>query len=418
MEALTMASAPQALSSLESSTSSALGVRKSASLGLPSASSSSCCAVPVGLSGDGLSSVRRNSSRLCFSATPSSAASSSSSSPRTILSRRVSRLTSPPRGTPAAAAALVPIQCLEGELPLLKDIDSQDLEAETPSLLQQCSDMDWKKLVDDLRSEALHGLQSSGLRALSLKALEKLMESWIHEGMVDGIERPTAAGKVLDPQEPGWNAEAAASELRMEANLQAAQMLASGVDSTFDWETDVAELHQRILLQGGAEQSLLRPEQRLWSAWGHAQDHIVQTSSKLVEEVLESTSLHAGSIESMPEAEVVGSTSESSSTESRDGKSFLSLSAAVATGLAVEGIWLMDAIADEATPEAVEAASRAPSWLVPAVLIFPPLSYLVFNVYRDKVNPYAKVTDWMFGIVALTIVSNIIMMAVWGVRLY
>jgi hypothetical protein len=38
------------------------------------------------------------------------------------------------------------------------------------------------------------------------------------------------------------------------------------------------------------------------------------------------------------------------STESEGGKSLLSLSAAVATGLAVEGIWLMDALADEATP--------------------------------------------------------------------
>lgn len=323
---------------------------------------------------------------------------------------------------------MAPVQSLEGTS-LLKDIDSHDLEAETPSLLQQCSDLDWKKLVDDLRSEALHGLQSAGLRALSLKALEKLMGAWIHEQMVEGIESPMAAGEVLSTEEPGWNLEAAASNLRMEANLQAAQMLASGVDSSFDWETDVAELHQRILQQGGAEPGVLRPEQRLWQSWVHAQSHVFESSHKLTEEALSSASLHeqglcsegqTETLDSKPESQagVVGSSLEAAAKDSVDGNSLLSVGAAVATGLAVEGMWLSDALADEIGPDALEAVSRAPSWLVPAVLIFPPLSYLLFNVYRDKVNPYAKVTDWMFGVVALTIVSNIVMMAVWGVRLY
>jgi hypothetical protein len=35
-----------------------------------------------------------------------------------------------------------------------------------------------------------------------------------------------------------------------------------------------------------------------------------------------------------------------------------------------------------------------------------------------QVNPYAKVTDWMFGVVAVVIIANIVMIATLGVRLY
>lgn len=88
------------------------------------------------------------------------------------------------------------------------------------------------------------------------------------------------------------------------------------------------------------------------------------------------------------ETETLGSGSESiDSSKSTNGKSLLSLGAAVATSLAVESIWLLDAVADEGGPDVIEAVSRAPSWLVPAVLVFPPLSYFLFNVYRDKVSP-------------------------------
>lgn len=75
------------------------------------------------------------------------------------------------------------------------------------------------------------------------------------------------------------------------------------------------------------------------------------------------------------------------------------------------------AIAQE-TSESAEVASRAPGWLVPAVLTFPVLSYGLFNLYRDQVNPYAKVTDWMFGMVALVIVVNLVLIVTLGVRLY
>jgi hypothetical protein len=215
MEALRIASAgAQSLCSLESS----LPARKSVSTAPVGSSSAghlnrlSCG--PLGL-WDGLSSGVRRSKRFSMNAasSPSTSASSSSSSRQNV--GRVARLTSPPRST----AALAPeVENLEGSYSV-KDIDTpEDLEAETASLVHECSDLDWKKLVDDLRSEALHGLQSSGLRALSLKALEKLMDSWLHDQMADGIEIPMA--EMIPTEEAGWSLEAATCELRTQANLQ------------------------------------------------------------------------------------------------------------------------------------------------------------------------------------------------------
>lgn len=68
--------------------------------------------------------------------------------------------------------------------------------------------------------------------------------------------------------------------------------------------------------------------------------------------------------------------------------------------------------------EVAEAASRAPAWLTPALLAFPVVSYAVFSVYRSQVNPYAKVTDWMFGVAAVVIIANLVLISTIGVRLY
>lgn len=391
-------------------------IRKSSSSAFAtSTSSTECCALassghkkfcsPRGLAGNGL---EKRSGRLSLSS-------------RSRLNR-VGNLTS----TARSAAAAAPTRSIHEES-LMMDIDSQGLEADTPSLVEQCSDLDWKTLVNDLRSEALSGLESAGLRALSLKALEKLMESWISDQMVDGIESPRVGNVTVE--ELGWSFEVAARDLHMQAKLQAAQALSEGVDSSFDWEIDVAELHQRILAQGGAEQLVLKPEHRLLQAWANTQGQVARATDQLTHEALASNATHMGdpdvhllghveSVATEPQVEVARSSLDSNSNGSARGKSFLALGAAVATGLVVEGSWMMDAVAGELSPEGVEAAARSPSWLVPAVLVFPPLSYFLFNVYRDKVNPYAKLTDWMFGVVAITIVSNIVMMAVWGVRLY
>ncbi|MCO5552947.1 hypothetical protein L7F22_006467 [Adiantum nelumboides] len=70
------------------------------------------------------------------------------------------------------------------------------------------------------------------------------------------------------------------------------------------------------------------------------------------------------------------------------------------------------------TTEAAEAASRAPTWLTPALLAFPVVSYALFYVYRSQVNPEAKVTDWMFGVAATVIIANLVLISTIGVRLY
>eukprot|EP00249_Psilotum_nudum_P005165 c18629_g1_i1 orf=202-936(+) len=62
--------------------------------------------------------------------------------------------------------------------------------------------------------------------------------------------------------------------------------------------------------------------------------------------------------------------------------------------------------------------ASAPGWLAPTVLAFPLASYIIFNIYRDKMNPYAKVTDWMFGVAVVAIVANLILISTIGVRLY
>lgn len=80
---------------------------------------------------------------------------------------------------------------------------------------------------------------------------------------------------------------------------------------------------------------------------------------------------------------------------------------------------LQNAYAEEsALNESLQAASRQPQWLVPAVLSFPVISYAIFTVYRDKVNPSANVSDWMLGLAATVIVANIVTIVTLGVRLY
>lgn len=73
---------------------------------------------------------------------------------------------------------------------------------------------------------------------------------------------------------------------------------------------------------------------------------------------------------------------------------------------------------DSALNESLQAASRQPQWLAPAVLSFPVISYVIFTIYRDKVNPSAKVSDWMLGLAAMVIVANIVTIVTLGVRLY
>lgn len=80
---------------------------------------------------------------------------------------------------------------------------------------------------------------------------------------------------------------------------------------------------------------------------------------------------------------------------------------------------LQNAYAEEsAFNESLQAVTGQPQWLAPAVLAFPVFSYVIFTIYRDKVNPRAKVSDWLLGLAATVIVANIVTIVTLGVRLY
>ncbi|BBN15127.1 hypothetical protein MPTK1_6g17270 [Marchantia polymorpha subsp. ruderalis] len=381
-----------------------------------STSSAECCCSlrsRLGLAGSGLSQRSRRASRLCVS-TPRPKGGRSSRAP------------------PSAAAPSAPVAILQEE-PLFSSIEAHDLERESPALLAQCADMDWRRLVDELHSQALHSLESAGPKALHLRKLEKEMNSWIHDSMAEDIDVPLGGPAMEDM---GWSYESAAEELRMQANLQAAQHLARGVDTSFDWENEAAELHRRVFTYGGAETpEAMKPEQRLLHAWFQFQGEEVDSSSLLAQEALSSIStvdaqdwqlLGCEDEEDsvcLLELQKVSSASSDDKSTLRD-KSWLGLGAALAASIGLQGASAMDAMGLESVlsiqpnPESAEAASRAPSWLVPTVLAFPVVSYFAFNLYRDKYNPRAKVTDWMFSVVTVVIVANIVLMATLGVRLY
>ncbi|XP_057821283.2 uncharacterized protein LOC131033974 [Cryptomeria japonica] len=100
-------------------------------------------------------------------------------------------------------------------------------------------------------------------------------------------------------------------------------------------------------------------------------------------------------------------------------KQSITVSIAGITSISSIVLFLEDAYAaDSMSSEIVQSASKAPQWLAPAVLAFPVVSYLLFNIYRDKINPDAKVTDWMYGLAAMVIVANLVTLVTLGVRLY
>ncbi|KAI5070000.1 hypothetical protein GOP47_0014343 [Adiantum capillus-veneris] len=104
-----------------------------------------------------------------------------------------------------------------------------------------------------------------------------------------------------------------------------------------------------------------------------------------------------------------------------NGDTWFAVGLALATAALVQVSFHFNALAAEEsvqTPEAGEAASRAPAWLTPVLLAFPVVSYVVFYVYRSQVNPSAKVTDWMFGVAATVIIANLVLISTLGVRLY
>ncbi|KAL2621834.1 hypothetical protein R1flu_002039 [Riccia fluitans] len=315
---------------------------------------------------------------------------------------------------------------------LLSTIHTDNLEADAPALLAECADMDWKKLVDELHSEALQSVESLGRKTLCLKALKEEMRLWIHDRMVQDMEVPIEGGGDAGSEDFEWSYKSAAEELRMQANLQAAEQLARSVDVSFDWEAEVAELHRRVYQFGGAEApEAMNSEQRLLHAWFLAQGEESLSSTRMVQEAISSsdvinpqewevlTRAKMQASTSSPKVEAVSSSEESGKDAFSLDKSWLGIGAALAGAgfWGVEGGSAVEAVG--ADPAVIsEAVSRTPSWLPPTVLAFPVVSYFAFSYYREKVNPAAKITDWMFSVVALVIVANIVLMATIGVRLY
>ena len=76
----------------------------------------------------------------------------------------------------------------------------------------------------------------------------------------------------------------------------------------------------------------------------------------------------------------------------------------------------LPATAEEGNP--VKAAAKGVSVGEIVLLSAPLLLYALFNVYRDKINPKASISDFLFLLVALVIVGNVFSILVLKVRLY
>ncbi|KAH9563548.1 hypothetical protein CY35_05G131100 [Sphagnum magellanicum] len=310
--------------------------------------------------------------------------------------------------------AAVVSNCL---LPTTCDIEIDKLSAETPALLAVCSDLDWQKCSRQLREEAFRSLQSGGERYMRLKRLESLMRGWLHDSMLETVLQPSrsgAPGTVLDERCLLHSVE----YLRLHARLQAAEELTESVDHTFDWEAAAAQLHHSV--------DHPQSQQGLWQSWV-AREDMAQAADRLNKEAFDTQNPGSSSnikenVSQKHEEEAEGSLQSRAVLKKGEMQSMLQTTGAAVAGLL--GGRVMDAVAADGPislklmPESIEAATRVPGWLGPSVLAFPVVSYFLFNIYREKVNPYAKVTDWMFGVVAVVIIANILMIATLGVRLY
>jgi len=288
-------------------------------------------------------------------------------------------------------------------------IDMERLVAEAPSLLALSSDFDWQKSVSELRKEALGSLSARDERDIVLKQLGDVMDKWLHDAMLESVLQPAMVAGVQTPQEE-LRVRIRVEELRSQATLQAVEELAHGVDQNFDWETEVAELRRTL-----GRQQHLQYEQQLWQSWETAHAGMAEEANRLHDEAFKAQHLNK-----QPNVAVIPSESneEFARVSSASDLNWWTLGVALA---GIVGGRAKDAIAaDVPIPEAIaeEVAKAAPTWVAPLVLAFPVASYFLFTVYREKVNPYAKVTDWMFGLVAMAIVGNIVLIKTIGVRLY
>lgn len=67
---------------------------------------------------------------------------------------------------------------------------------------------------------------------------------------------------------------------------------------------------------------------------------------------------------------------------------------------------------------ATDATNTAPEWLGLALVLYPGVAYVLFSLFREKVNPRASFLDFLFFLVFLFIILNIITTLAFKVRLY
>ncbi|KAG0626633.1 hypothetical protein M758_2G139500 [Ceratodon purpureus] len=313
------------------------------------------------------------------------------------------------RSTSSAATAS------HGLLEPSTSIDLDGIVAEAPTLLALSSDLDWQRSVTELREEALSASSAGSEKVVALERLGALMDGWLHENMFESIMQPSLLQGAQDPQEE-LGVRIRVEALRWQAALQAAEELANGVDRSFDWESEAAELRQCIVNQERAAF-----EQNLLNSWESSRLGMDKDAEHLLDEALKNRHTDSSYLTLFPD----GSEDSSPVEHDKSLNKALEISGTWWTlgVLATAGLFgsqALDAIAaDESVTAALTAATReAPGWVAPSVFAFPVVSYILFTLYRNEVNPYAKLTDWFLGLIASAIVANIVLIATIGVRLY
>ena len=94
----------------------------------------------------------------------------------------------------------------------------------------------------------------------------------------------------------------------------------------------------------------------------------------------------------------------------------------IAMGLATMLLPASTAFAEEEINAGINTAgafaSRSASPAEYVILLLPIIIYGIFSLYRAKVNPRIKVSDFLFILAAIVIVANILSIAIFKKRLF
>lgn len=296
------------------------------------------------------------------------------------------------------------------------NFDVEASVAEASALLALSADLDWQQYAAKLREEALGAFRKRNEREVALEQLGEDMRNWLHDSMYQSILQSSPLQSVQNIAEDELGVSIRVEELHWQAALQAAEELAKGVDSSFDWESEVLELRQCAINPERADF-----EQKLWNSWETARDNMDKNAKLIMHDEALKVQSPSDSYLTLLQKD---NRDDSVAQANRSGRAHEMSPSLWALGLGTAG-WFGSQVknalaAEESVSAAItEAASKtAPGWVAPSVLAFPVVSYALFTLYRQKVNPYAKLIDWVFGLVAMGIIGNIVLIKTVGVRLY